>query len=96
MAQEYSLTVVFRPGMYPADRHAIEDELEEALAADGLGEITGGGTAVDLSECDITLDVTDLESGLRVLRETLQRLEVAESTVIVQFEPHRIEHPVYD
>jgi hypothetical protein len=94
MAEAHSLTVLFRPGMYPADRHAIEDELEEALG--DLGEISGGGTAVDLSECDIAVEVTDLEAGLRVLREVLRRLEVPESTVILQSDRERVEYRVYE
>jgi hypothetical protein len=94
MAEPHSLSILFRPGMYPAVRDAIDVELEVALGE--LGEITGGGTAVDLSMCDISLDVTDLAAGLRIILETLQRLEVPESTVIVQHEPKRIEHPVYE
>jgi len=80
--------------MYPADRHAIEDELEDALGE--WGELTGGGTAVDLSMCDISLDVAELAVGLRIIREVLQRLQVPKSTVIVEYEPERIEHRVYE
>ena len=78
MHEPRSLTIVFRPGMLPADRHVIEDELEERLGE--LGETTGGGTAVDLSECDIGLDVADIAVGMRIIREVLMRLEVPLST----------------
>jgi hypothetical protein len=99
MAEERSLSIVFRPGMYPNERHAIEDELEEALGE--LGDITGGGTTVDLSECDISLDVTDIQTALPIIREVLQRLQVPKSTVIwefepVDFEPVHITHLVYE
>ena len=53
--------------MHPADRHVIEDELEEALGE--LSEMTGSGTAIDLSECDISIDVADFEVGMRINRE---------------------------
>jgi hypothetical protein len=62
MAEPRSLSILFRPGIPPADRHVIEDELAEALGE--LGEITGGGTAVDLSVCDISIDVTDYPRGV--------------------------------
>lgn len=94
MAEPRSLSIIFRPGMQPFERHAIEDELEIALG--DLGEITGGGTAVDLSECDIGIEVTDYESGLRIIREVLRRLKVPESTVIEEFEPERVQHRVYE
>ncbi len=93
MTEPRSLAIIFRPGMLPADRHAIEDELEEALGE--LGEITGGGTAVDLSECDISLDVIDLEKGLQLLRKVLTRLKVAKSTVIVDYQAEPIVYQVY-
>ena len=94
MAEPRSLTILFRPGMAPAIRHAIEDELEEALG--DRGEITGGGTAVDLSMCDISVEVVDFATGLRTIREVLQRLEVPESTLIVEYEPQQVEYPVYE
>jgi hypothetical protein len=80
--------------MYPLDRHLIEDELEDGLGE--LGRLNGGGTAVDLSESDIGIDVTNLETGLQVIRGVLRRLQVPESTVILQFDPQHVEHRVYE
>ena len=94
MEETHSLTILFRPGMEPVDRFDIEDALGEALGE--VGEITGGGTMVDLSESDISVEVDDREEGLRIIREVLQGLKVAKSTVIVEYEPERIEHPVYE
>ncbi len=87
------LSIIFRPGMDPFDRHDIEDAIEEALA--DRGEVDGGGTMVDLSESDISVFVTDIKTDLEVVRAVLQRLQVADTTRIVEFEPERVEHPVY-
>lgn len=91
---EHLLSVVFRPGMDPFDRHDIEDALEEALG--DRGQVDGGGTIVDLSESDISVYVADVPVGIRVLREVLRQLQVPDTTRIVEFEPERIEHPIYD
>jgi hypothetical protein len=69
-----SLSIVFRPGIEPFERHAIEDELENVLGEQA--EVTGGGTAMDLSECDISIDVTDFQAALGTIREVLKRLKV--------------------
>lgn len=94
MSEPYSLTIIFRPGMLPAERHEIEDELEAALG-DGA-EIVGGGTMVDLSESDIALDVADLDAAIRSIRSVLQRLQVPQGTRIYQTAPEALEYPVYD
>jgi hypothetical protein len=46
--------------------------------------------------CDIGVEVTDFDAGLRSIREVLQRLEVPESTRIVEYKPKRVEYPVYE
>ncbi|MFO0970441.1 MAG: hypothetical protein U0793_33255 [Gemmataceae bacterium] len=69
-----SLFVVFRPGMQPRERYTIEDELKKALAQ--MGKITGSGTAVALSESDISIDVVDVQRGLQIVGEALTRLRV--------------------
>jgi hypothetical protein len=93
MADTYSLSIVFRPGMLPANRHEIEDELEGEMGA--AAEIVGGGTMVDLSESDIQLEVSDLEAALAAVRSVLRRLQVSEATRIYQVEPERVEYTVY-
>jgi hypothetical protein len=63
-------------------RDEIEDPLHEALQAEGLGEVSGGGTGLGM--CNIDVDVNDAERGLALIREVLCRLEVAPSTRIYQ------------
>jgi hypothetical protein len=89
----HTLSVIFRPGMDPFDRHDLEDAIEEALG--DTGEVTGGGTMMDGSESDISVDVGDLKSGLETIRRVLQSLQVPDTTRIVEYEPDRIEHLVY-
>jgi hypothetical protein len=74
-------------------RDEIEDPLQEALEAAGLGEVTGGGTGMGVANIDV--EVVDLERGLALVRQVLQQLGVAPSTVINQYEPTRIKHSVY-
>jgi hypothetical protein len=94
MTEPYSLTIIFRPGMLPAARHEIEDELEEALG-DQI-EIVGGGTMVDLSESDIALDVTDLDAALAAIRTLLRGRNVSPETRIYQTAPEAMEYAVYE
>ena len=74
-------------------RDAVEDPLDDALADLGIGEVTGGGAGMGFSNIDV--EVTDLDIGLQVIRETLSSLGVAESTVIKQYEPVIREYSVY-
>jgi len=47
--QRYSL--VIRPAIRPVERHMVEDALKD------LGyKISGGGTATNMSECDISFE----------------------------------------
>jgi len=75
-------------------RDEIEDPLDDALKAAGLGEVTGGGTGMGISNVDV--EVTDAEAGLALVRQVLRALGVAKSTIINQYEPIKIEHPVYE
>lgn len=74
-------------------RDEIEDPLEEALLAAALGEVTGGGTGMGISNIDV--EVTDLTAGLALVRSVLAQLGVARSTVIRRYEPERVDYPVY-
>lgn len=94
MSLERSLVIYFRPGLPPAKRHAIDDELEAALGE--RGEVTGGGTMLDMSESDTSLIVADVMEAVPILRDTLRRLRVPRGTVIVQFEPEERQWPVFD
>jgi hypothetical protein len=97
LAYPHSLTVMFRPGTHPADRGYFEDELEEALEEQGLGEVIGGGSAMDGCFCDISIDVADPSEALRLIREVLRRCEAPETTVIIAGDQsQRVEYPVYE
>ena len=75
-------------------RDEIEDPLDEALQNASLGEVTGGGSGSGVSNIDV--EVTDADQGLMVIRQVLQSLEVAKSTVIRQSGEPSIRHSVYD
>lgn len=75
-------------------RDGIEDPLEEALQAAGLGQVTGGGSGTET--CNVDVEVNDLKSGLVLIRRTLQQLGVAKSTVINQYEPEKMQCPLYE
>jgi hypothetical protein len=61
-------------------RDDVEDPLHDALTATGLGEVTGAGSGLGISNIDI--EVTDLHAGLALVRRVLRELKVAPSTVI--------------
>jgi hypothetical protein len=67
----------------PRGRSYFEDELEEELEGQGLGEVTGGGSWMDGSGCDIQVIVSDPEAGLLLIRDVLRRLGAPESTRIL-------------
>jgi hypothetical protein len=92
-------TTFFEIVMQSADfafggRDEIEDPLDAALHAAGLGEVTGGGTGMGV--CNIDVEVTDPVRGLALIREQLRTLNVASTTVIHQYQPERIDHRVYE
>ena len=60
----------------PLDRgDRYEDPLIEALAANGYGEVTGGGTGQsengEISYCGIDIDLRDVEKGVPFICEFL-------------------------
>lgn len=75
-------------------RDEVEDPLDEALQRDGLGEVTGGGTGMGISNIDI--EVNDPERGLMLIRQVLRDLGVAPSTIIRQSGSPSLRHRVYD
>ena len=75
-------------------RDEVEDPLAQALQAADLGEVTGGGTGMGISNIDV--EVTELEAGLALIRTVLRSLGVAKSTIINQYAPHRVKHSVYE
>jgi hypothetical protein len=76
-----------------------EDPLQEVLTAAELGEVTGGGSQLgdgdSIAYCGLDVVVTDRERGLAVIRETMERLGAPRTTVIEEYLPSYVEHPVY-
>jgi hypothetical protein len=75
-------------------RDEIEDPLDDALRQVGLGGVTGGGSGRGISNIDV--EVIDPQRGLALIREILQDLGVAPSTIIRQAGVPSIEHPVWE
>ena len=85
----------------PIDRgDRYEDPLQEALAAAGLGEVTGGGSQLGeggtIEYCGIDVVVDDRDRGLELIRETMQRLGATPKTVIEEYLPRYREYPLTD
>src|SRR5262245_35030285 len=80
----HEFSVLFRElGAHAGGRSDYEGEVEEEVQRLGLGEVVGGGTWMDGSGCDMQVEVSDPEAGLRVIREVLRRLKAPTSTRII-------------
>ena len=91
----------------PLERNErFEDPLQEALDAEELGEVTGGGTQLsapdtagrqEVEYCEIELELYETGRGLPLLRRELARLRVPRGTVLVyELNGNLIELPVYE
>ena len=91
---------VLIPGdIRPVERgNRFEDPLQESLRASGLGEVTGGGSQMGEGDtveyCGIDVIVYDLDRGIQHLKEELSRLGAPPNTVIEQYLPERLDHPI--
>lgn len=78
----------------------FEEPLEAVLAGSGVGRVTGGGSQLGegkgIEFCGIDVVVTDNDAGLHVLKEELRRLQVPAGTIIEEYLPSRIDHPVFE
>ena len=61
-------------------RDEVEDPLDEALAEAGVGEVTGGGSGMGMSNIDI--DATNFDAALGIIRQVLRQLGVSPDTEI--------------
>ena len=78
MSEEHFVTATLWEYILPIDRgERYEDPLDEALSEQNLGETCGGGSLISEAfgiECvDIEIRLTDLQRGLPVIVNTLQR-----------------------
>jgi hypothetical protein len=77
-------------------RDEIEDPLEEALSAAGVGEVTGGGGGSGIYTVDVEIANEDqLDEALAAIRRVLRSLKVPPSTVIKRHKPKEQAFPVY-
>jgi hypothetical protein len=81
----------------PIDRgDCYEEPLAAALAAAGLGDITGGGSQLgegnSIAYCGIDVVVTNRKRGLALIRMTMKRLGAPPGTVIEEYLPTYREH----
>jgi hypothetical protein len=77
-------------------RDEIEDALEEALAASGEGEVTGGGGGMGQYIIDIEAPEDRFEKALMVIRVVLRTLNVPASSKIRREYPDEREYAVYE
>lgn len=77
-------------------RDEIEEPLETALSAAGVGEVTGGGGGSGVYILDVEIpSEEELDRALAVMRSVLQDLKVPTSTLIKRHKPKELTFPVY-
>ena len=84
----------------PIDRGRLyEDPLREALRAEGLGSVSGGGTQLGangaIEYCGIDVAVTDRDRGLACVLRVMRELGAPEGTVVEESGPPLVEHAVW-
>ena len=76
-------------------RDQIEDALDKALSACGLGAVTGGGRGLNHASIEVlATNETKLSDALRVVKSTLRDLRLPKSTRI--YLPGEQVHKLYD
>jgi hypothetical protein len=85
--------------LYPKQRgEKYEEPLTEALRAARLGKVNGGGQQLGegntIVYCGVDVVLRERVRGLALLREVLNRLGAPRGTVIEEFIPEFIEHPL--
>jgi hypothetical protein len=77
----------------------FEDPLEAFLGATRIGRLTGGGSQLGegktIAFCGVDVVVADRATGLSALKQELQRLHAPAGTIIEEYLPQRLDHPVY-
>jgi len=89
------LEIVFQNKDFPfKGRDVVEDALAEALEVSGVGEVTGGGSGPKTANIDV--EVSDVDSGLEIIRQTLRTIKAPASTEIHQNTPAHIVYYIQD
>ena len=60
------------------------------------GVAFGSAVVPGMGLLNVDLEVTELSASLVLIRQVLQKLGVARSTIITQYEPEEIVHPVFE
>ena len=77
-------------------RDEIEDPLEAALSAAGVGEVTGGGGGSGVYIIDVEIPSEGrFDEALAVIRRVLQDVKVPTSTLIKRHQPEELAFSVY-
>jgi hypothetical protein len=67
-------------------RDEIEDPIDEALSASGLGEVTGGGSGDEGTNIDVSVESeTNIVEAVALLKRVLKELKVPPETTITQY-----------
>jgi hypothetical protein len=85
--------------LYPEARgEKYQEPLAEAVRAAGLGKVVGGGQQLGdgntVVYCGVDVILSERVRGLELLREVLPRLGAPVGTVIEEFIPEFVEHPL--
>ena len=85
----------------PLDRGTTyEDHIHDKLIDSSLGEFTGGGSQLGRDDqiefCGIDVVVYDQTLGLNLIRMLLRSLGAPMETIIEEYLPFRVDHPLHD
>lgn len=97
--QTHRLVVGSEETIPATDLDRYSRALEEALVNGGVGTVGVSATSLEPDEWNlrssIEITVSDLESGVRVLRHSLRSLGVPDATWIWQREPELVTYEVW-
>jgi hypothetical protein len=83
----------------PPERLRLQEGLQAALVAAGVGEVIGGNSLSEPNEnclrSSIQVEVSDLEAGVRVMRHALRELKVPPVTWIWQHDPQEVCYQIW-
>ena len=78
----------------------FEDPLQAALGLLDIGRVAGGGSQLGegktIEFCGVDVFAKDRDAGLRLLKQELLRLKAPAGTVVEEYLPKRIDHPIHE